>query len=529
MTGAALLFAGAQSASELRFCIRTDPRTFDPLLAAEEASEAVRYLTGGVLIRFNRGTQQFDPELAVSWAIKDQARRIDFDLRQGVRFSDGTPFGPSDVIATFRRIADPSIASGIADAFRSGGRKVTAQTNGPHGVSVLFSSPVAGVEFLFDQLAISPERATPGARLVLGPLMVTEHKSGQYVLLQRNPYYWKTDSSAHRLPYLDSVRLEVQSNREIELVKFRRGELHFIDRLEPETFGRLRKDLPSAVMNLGASLDAEFFWFNQAPNAPVPAYKIRWFQDSGFRRAMSAAVNRDDIIRLVYDGHAHPAVGPVSETNERWFNSALEPQRYDPKLALRLLGEAGFKFDGSALRDREGNVVEFSMITNAGSKTRARIGTMLQQDLKKIGVRLNFTPLEFQSLIERITRTQEYEACLLGLTNVEVDPNSQANVWSSSGTHHAWNPGEAKPATTWEAEIDRLMKVQATALSDRERKQAFDRVQEIVAEQVPIVYLVHPDVLVAISPSVRGAAPSVLPPHLFWNVEHLSLAEQRRQ
>ena len=85
------------------------------------------------------------------------------------------------------------------------------------------------------------------------------------------------------------------------------------------------------------------------------------------------------------------------------------------------------------------------------------------------------------------------------LLNVELDPNAQMNIWMSSSTHHAWNPGEKSPATAWEAEIDQLMKKQATAAAIRAPEAAFDRVQEIVSEQAPIVYLVHPNVLVAVS------------------------------
>jgi peptide/nickel transport system substrate-binding protein len=150
---------------------------------------------------------------------------------------------------------------------------------------------------------------------------------------------------------------------------------------------------------------------------------------------------------------------------------------------------------------------------------------MLQQDLKRIGIRVNLAPLEFQSLIGRITSTNDYEACLLGLTNVEIDPNSQMNVWMSSGTHHPWNPGQAEPATPWEAEIDNLMRQQAGAASQAVRKKAFDRVQRIVIEEAPAIYLVNPDVLCAVSPLLRGAAPSPLPPHLYWNIENLGLEQ----
>jgi peptide/nickel transport system substrate-binding protein len=191
--------------------------------------------------------------------------------------------------------------------------------------------------------------------------------------------------------------------------------------------------------------------------------------------------------------------------------------------ARRLLEQDGFHLVGQTLRDRNGNPVEFSLITNAGSKTRTQLGTLLQQDLKKIGIQVNFTPLEFQSLIERIMKTQRYEACLLGLSNIELDPNAQMNIWMSSSTHHAWNPGQKSPATTWEAEMDGLMKKQATAGSVRSRKAAFDRVQEIISEQAPIIYLIHPNVLAAVSSAVSNAAPSALSPHLYWNAEYLRL------
>jgi peptide/nickel transport system substrate-binding protein len=526
------IFAGwqlaAQAGGQLRLCLHADPATFDPLLAAEEASETIRYLTAGVLLRFNRQTQQLEPELATSWKVMDGGKRIDFVLRRNVRFSDGTPLTADDVIATIRRLAQTNLHSAVADTIRTAGGNVAAAANGPDGVSVSFSTPVAGLERLFDSVAISSRQHSPNAQVVLGPFMLDGYRGGQYVLLRRNPNYWKIGSDGARLPYLDSVRLDIQSNREIELVRFRNGELHLIDKVEPETFERLRKEKPAAAVNVGASLDTELFWFNLSPAASLPAYKKGWFRSKVFRQAIAAAINRDDIVRLVYRGYAHAAAGPVSAANLFWFDANVRSYKYDPQLALKQLQAEGFRFSGRSLRDALGNVVEISLITNAGNQTRVQIGRMIQQDLAKIGVQVNFLPVEFQSLIERITRTQQYETCLLGLTNVETDPNDQMNVWMSSGSHHPWNPGQAKPATAWEAEIDRLMQEQHAALSSETRRTAFNRVQEIIAEEEPIIPLVHPDVLAAISANLRGYAVSVLPPHLFWNVENLSLTSVQR-
>src|SRR5581483_7942106 len=164
----------------------------------------------------------------------------------------------------------------------------------------------------------------------------------------------------------------------------------------------------------------------------------------------------------------------------------------------------GFRMVGSSLQDREGHAVEFSLVTNAGNPLHERAIAMIRQDLAKIGVRVNAITLDFPSLIERISRTFDYDACMLPMLP-ELDPIDHTNIWLSSGETHPWNPREATPATPWEAEIDRLMKINATAAAYRDRKAAYDQVQTIAREQAPLIFLVNPDVLVAVGPRVRGA------------------------
>src|SRR5262249_51375132 len=174
---------------------------------------------------------------------------------------------------------------------------------------------------------------------------------------------------------------------------------------------------------------------------------------------------------------------------------------------------------GDTLKDASGNRVEFTLVTNSGNKARERMATMIQQDLLEIGIKLNVVTLDFPSLIVRMTRTFDYDACLLGFANTDLDPNSQITVWLSSGENHQWNPNQKSPATPWEAEIDKLMRDQAAAISEKQRKADFDRVQQIVAAQQPFIYLINKDVLTAVSPSVVGAGPVVLNPQTFWNAE----------
>jgi peptide/nickel transport system substrate-binding protein len=398
------------------------------------------------------------------------------------------------------------------------------QVNGPNRVSVIFPAPVAGLERLFDQVAILCAHSPKKEMAVLGPFYVADYKPGSLVLLRRNPNYWKRDAAGRRLPYLDSIRLDIQQNRDTELLRFRRGEVHLINSLDAEYFDWLAGQMPSAVRDAGPSLDSEQMWFNQAAASPIPAYKMAWFRSREFRRAVSAAIQRQDICRVVFRGHAVPAAGPVSAANRFWFNAALHPPVFDPAGALEQLKKAGFRYDGAALRDPEGHLVEFSIITNAGNKSRERMATMIQEDLNRIGIRVNVVTLDFSSLIERITRTFNYEACLLGLVNVDLDPNGQMNIWLSSAANHQWNPEQKTPATPWEAEMDRLMRAQASATDLAKRKGYFDKVQQIVADELPFIYLVHKNALSAVSPALANAAPAVLRPQTFWNADSLYLS-----
>ena len=161
------------------------------------------------------------------------------------------------------------------------------------------------------------------------------------------------------------------------------------------------------------------------------------------------------------------------------------------------------------------------VITNAGNPARERIAAMMQQDLAAIGIHLNIVTLDFPSLIERISKSSQYESCLLGSINVDLDPNGQLNLWLSSSANHQWNPNQMKPATPWEAEIDRLTRLQSTTLNENRRKSLFDRVQQIAWDEAPMLYLVNRNALVAAVRSLHNVEPSVLRPNILWNAERL--------
>jgi peptide/nickel transport system substrate-binding protein len=473
----------------------------------------------------NRQTQALEPGLAESWEVSKDGRGIVFKLRSGIAYSDGTPFSAEDVAYTVQQLMDPALHSPTGDSFRSGPGKVETKIISPTQISITFPAAVAGLDRLFDQVAIVSAHSPKKEMAVLGPFVVADYKAGASVLLKRNPNYWKSDAQGRKLPYLDSIELDIQANRDVEMLRFKRGEIDLINSLDSEYFDKLAATSPQQVRDAGPSLDSEQMWFNEVAKAPIPAYKRAWFRSQNFRRAISEATNRDDLSRVVFHGHAQPAVGPVSPANKFWFNAKLKAEPYSPETALKTLQADGFHLDSGVLKDRDGNAVVFSIITNAGNKSREQMAVMIQEDLQKIGVHVNVVTLDFPSLIARMTQTFDYEAILLGLTNVDLDPNGEMNLWLSSSDNHQWNPQQKTPETAWEAEIDKLMRAQASSADAGKRKEAFDRVQEIVYEQAPFIFLINKNALSAVSTTVHGAHPVILHPQTFWNAEQLTVGK----
>jgi peptide/nickel transport system substrate-binding protein len=194
--------------------------------------------------------------------------------------------------------------------------------------------------------------------------------------------------------------------------------------------------------------------------------------------------------------------------------------------ARALLKESGFSWSTSSngestLADSDAKPVEFTILTSSSNADRTKMATLIQDDLKQLGMRVQIVPLEFRSLIDRVTQTKEYDSCILGLASLDADPNPDLNVWLSSGGTHLWNPSQSHPATQWEAEIDRLMEQQLSTPGYDQRKKLYDRVQEILAENQPMIFLASPDILVGAKSSIANFRPAVLEPYVLWNIEQL--------
>ncbi|MGB6835280.1 MAG: ABC transporter substrate-binding protein [Candidatus Acidiferrum sp.] len=529
--------------------LRDEPKTLNPLIAVDSPSREVIAAMQADLIHINRATQLTEPALAKSWKISADGLRYTLTLRKGLRFSDGYPLDADDVLFTFRVNLDENVHAAQRDLLTVGGKPITVHKVDAQTLVFQLAKPDGVEERLFDGLEILPRHllekpylegklgqlgspSTPSNEWAgLGPFRLKEYVPGQKLVLERNPYYWKTDSKGNRLPYLDELDFIFVPSADAQVLRFQSGETDVITRLGAENFSVLSRLQHGYTMaDAGPGLEYNFLFFNLndlgGKSSPEMARKLKWFREVKFRQAISAAIDREAIVRLVYQGRGAALWGPVTPGDHRWVDAAIPHPPRSLDRARVLLKEAGFSWSNapngdSVLLDPDGKFVEFSVLTSSSNADRTKMAALIQDDLKQLGMRVQVVALEFRSLVDRVTQTKEYDACVLGLTSFDADPNPNLNVWLSSGGTHLWNPSQSHPATPWEAEIDRLMEQQLSTPGYNQRKKLYDRVQEILAENQPMIFLASPDILVGAKNSIANFHPAILEPFVLWNVEQL--------
>jgi peptide/nickel transport system substrate-binding protein len=531
--------------------LRSEPKTLNPLTAADGTSREVISTMQADLVHINRATQLTEPALAKSWKISADGLQYTLTLRQGLKFSDGYPVDIDDVLFTFRVYLDEEVHASQRDLLIVGGKPIVVRKVNAQTVEFILAKPYGVSERLFDSLEILPRHllepahkegklaqagalgTAPNQWAGLGAFRLKEYVAGQRLVLERNPYYWKTDGQGNRLPYLDEIVFLFVPSADAQVLRFQSGETDLISRLGAENFAVLsRQARDSTMADAGPGLEYNFLFFNLnelGEKAPAEmARKQSWFRSEKFRQAVSLAIDREAIVRLVYQGRGATLWGPVTPGNARWANAAIRYPGRSLDKSRQLLAEAGFRLASGEnaeprLVDADGRSVEFSIITSSSNADRAKMAALVQDDLKQLGMRVQVVPLEMRSLIDRVTQTREYDACVMGIASFDADPNSDINVWLSSGGMHLWNPAQKHAATEWEAEIDRLMEQQLTATTSAQRKKLYDRVQEILVERQPMIFLASPDILVGAKKNIGNFRPAVLEPYVLWNVEQLYL------
>ena len=262
---------------------RSEPKTLNPVTAADAPSREVIGRVMADLIHINRASQQTEPALAKSWSVSKDGRVFTVKLRHGLQFSDGQPFDADDVVFSFQLYLDEKIHSPQRDLLVVGGKPIEVQKLDQYTVRFTLAQPYAAAERIFDGLAMLPRHllekpykegkfaqawtlATSPAEIAgLGPFRLKEYVAGQKIVLERNPYFWKADRNKNRLPYLDELVFLFVGNEDAQVIRFQAGDTDVISRISAENYALLSKEAASRgieLFDLGPSLEYNFLVFN---------------------------------------------------------------------------------------------------------------------------------------------------------------------------------------------------------------------------------------------------------------------------
>jgi peptide/nickel transport system substrate-binding protein len=527
--------------------LRSEPKTLNPVVSVDATSREVIGAITSDLIHINHQTQRTEPALAKSWTVSSDGRKYTMQLRHGLKFSDGAPFTSDDVVFSFQLYLDENLHSPQRDLLVLGDKPIVVRRIDPYTVEFELAKPYGPEERIFDGLAMMPkhllEKAYRDGKLAqlwgpnvrpeeiagLGAFRLKEYVAGERMVLERNPYYWKADSHHNALPYLSTLTFVFVPTEDAQVIKFQSGETQVLERASADNFNLLQKDAKArrqCLSDLGPGLEFLFLLFNmnslEAAKSGDIVAKQAWFRDLRFRQAVSLAMDRQGMARLVYNGRATPIWGNVSPGNKLWLNTNLPHPERSIDQAKALLRSAGYSWNSDgALLDSQKRPVTFTILVSSSNAQRAKVATIAQDDLKQLGMDVQVVPSEFRALVDRVLNTKQYEAVLMNLVNGDVDPTPEMNLWLSNGETHLWDLGEAKPATAWEAEVDKLMEAQMTTPRYAERKQLYDRVQDLTARNLPFIFLLSPNILVGAQASVGNFRPGILEPYALWNADQL--------
>jgi len=457
--------------------------------------DAASYLFNG-LVRYDKNIQ-LEGELAERWEVSPDGKRIVFHLREGVRWHDGVPFTSEDVLFTYRKMIDPRTPTAYAEDFRQVRRAFAPD---PRTFVVEYDRPFApalaswGMSILpkhllekYPDISKSPlNRERP---VGTGPYRFVEWKPGQRLVFEANPDYFEGR------PYISRVVVRVIPDQAAMFLELKSGgidsmtltPLQYTRQTETEEFRRHFNKYRYVAFN--------YTYLGFRLSHPL-------FSDKRVRKAIAHAINKKEIIDGVLFGLGQEATGPYKPGS--WvYNPNVPRYPYDPARARALLAEAGWRdVDGDGILEKDGRKFAFTVLTNAGNESRAKTAAIIQQHLAAVGIRMEIRTVEWAAFINEFVDKRRFDAVILGWS-VTPDPD-QYDIWSSKKT----GPRELNFVGYANPEVDRLLEEGRRTFDPEKRKKAYFRIQEILADDLPYIFLYVPDSLPAVHARVHGIEPA---------------------
>lgn len=532
------------------------PKTFNPFNSKDNISSTMSELMYDGLLT----TCPKDGEPIVKLAKSFEINGLDYiiHLRRGVKWSDGKEITADDVVFTWQNIIFDGFGNtSTRDSLVIDGKLPSIKKLDKYTVKFtlvkpfapfirMLSTPIApkhvfepavkkGKDYFLTFLSTNTD---PKTFVTSGAFKIKEYIPAQRVVFERNPNYYIINKNNDKLPYLDKFIYFIVGDLNNEVLKFEGGEIDIIT-LQGANVARFKEREPHSdykMYNLGPSTGTMFLTMNLNDRKNndgkfyVNPIKQKWFRDLNFRLACDYAIDRKNIVLNIANGLGEPLYTAES-LNSIFLNKELKPYDKDIQKAEEFLKKSGFYRDKKGnLFDKDNNRVEFDLYTNAGNTEREAIGVMVKQDLEDLGMKVNFKPVEFNTLVNKLLNTLDWDVVIMGLTGSPLEPNGGKNVWLSNGTLHMFNQRLEKdaysPRLDWEKKMDEVYIKGALETDFEARKKYYDEYQKIAYEQKPFIYIYSPIIIMAIRTKFKNIYPSALS-GITYNLEEIYIDENQ--
>ena len=471
-----------------------EPNTLLPVLASDSASSDINGQVYDGLLRYDKNLQLMGV-MAESWEISPDNLTITFHLRKGVKWHDGAPFTSADVLFTYRMYIDPKVPTSYAEDYK---QVAKAEAPDPYTFRVTYPRPYAPALESWS-LPIHPKHLLDGrdvtkspltrAPVGTGPYRLVEWKAGEKLVLEANPDYYDGK------PYIRRVVYRIIPDSSTQFLELQSGGLDFMG-LTPIQYST-QTDTPAFKRNFNKYRYLSFGYSYLGYNLRKPL-----FQDVRVRQAIAHAIDKQEIIDGVLLGLGKAATGPYKP--DTWvYNPNVKKYPYDPAAAGKLLDQAGWRDgDGDGVREKNGQKLAFTIVTNQGNDIRSKTAEILQRRLKEVGIDVQIRIVEWATFLKEFIFPGNFDVTILGWTG-GPEPD-QYNIWHSSKT----GPRELNFIHYRNAEVDDLLERGRRTFNQAERKKIYDRFQEILAEEQPYTFLYIPEALPTVARRFRGIEPA---------------------
>lgn len=527
------------------------PKTFNPFTSKDSTSSTMSAMMFDGLFSTSPKDGKVVPKLAKSYETKDGKTYL-VHLRRGLKWSDGKPITADDVVFTWNKIILAGLGNtSTRDAVMIDGKLPKVYKVDNYTVKFVISKPFSPfLRILSTQIApkhiFEPivklgakefdsfygTNTAPELFVTNGPYRLKEYLAAQRIVFERNPNYYMVNKQNKKLPYLDKVIYLIVGDLNNEILKFEGHEIDVISLRGSNVAPYKLKEASSdyRIYNIGPDTGTMFVAINlnrrKNPDGKyyVNPKKQYWFTNKGFRTAIDYALDRKNMVQNIANGLAKPLFTPES-LNSIFLNKSIKGHERNLAKAKQILKENGFKIGkNNHLYDKFNNKVEFDLYTNAGNTEREAIGVMVKQDLEDLGMRVNYKPIEFNTLVNKMTTTLDWDMIIMGLTGSPLEPHDGKNVWASNGSLHFFNQRtedyQIEDRYPFEKRLDEIFDSGALQTTFASRKKLYDEYQQIIFDEKPIIYLYSPIRIVAMRKRFKNVFPSPLS-GITYNIEEI--------